>query len=240
MRHARTPISLLAATLLGIVVALLSAGCAGPTDAVVAYQQGRYESALLTARREANQAGGQREARAALTAGMAAHALGRHEEAAQWLRPLTSHSDAAIAGRAAATLGLIEHANGREAEASRLLARAADLLDGPASERAAELSGRTLLASRRSEGHPAARTMGSLFTVQIGAFSTRHNAEEAASMVRPKALGAGFGAPHIAASTDGQGSRLYLVQVGRFSNRDRAELAMRRLGGGLITSTQAF
>jgi len=236
--------------LLGAIVAsglllVLTAGCASGSAATNAYAEGRYESALVSARRDAARTHGAKRDRAQLTAGLAAHALGRHGEAIDWLAPLASNDDPEIAGRACAALGLIARDRGMHSEAQRYFVLAADHLSGLDGDRAAALAGqmrRSSSGASQIHGVAARRpgAVGGLYTVQIGAFSERRNAEQAASDLRRRTLGAGLGSPRIAPTSDRQGSLLYLVQVGQFADRHQAEVAARSIGGGMVTMARAY
>ncbi|MFG0276088.1 MAG: SPOR domain-containing protein [Phycisphaerales bacterium] len=236
---------LVGAAIAATLLLVLAGGCASGSRSGSAYAEGRYESALVAARRDASRSTGAKRDRAALTAGLSAHALGRYDEAIVWLEPLESNANPEIAGRASAALGLIARDRGRDAEASRKFAKAADQLNGLDGDRAAAFAGRAHLEARRQATSGVAtadtrRTMQSFYTVQVGAFSTRSNAEEAASTVRQRAASAGLGRPRISPTANGRGSLLYLVQVGQFADRHQAEVAARSLGGGMVTLAQAF
>ena len=236
--------------LLGAIVAsglllLLTGGCASGKAASNAYAEGRYETALVEARRDAARTGGAKRDRARLTAGLSAHALGREDEAIDWLAPLANNQDPEIAGRACAALGLIARDRGMHSEARRYFVLAADQLNGLDGDKAAAMAGairRSSSGSSQIHGVAARRptATGGVYTVQIGAFSRRQNAEQAASDLRRRALGAGLGAPRIAPTAGRNGSLLYLVQVGQFADRHQAEVAARSIGGGMVTVARAY
>lgn len=225
----------------------------GPARAMELFESGQHDQALREASAQARRSSGPTRDRASLVAGMSAYELDRVDDAERWLRPLIPSADAEVAGRAAATLGLINAGRGNFTAAAIDLASAGRKLQGEEAARAnyhaAEcytISGRLDAAKRlyamalTSTTNPGtrarieARLRPSAFTVQIGAFRDRVNADRAAGAAAERARPRGLPAPSIIDATDVTGRRLHLVQVGRFATRDLANTARLRLGGEAV------
>lgn len=206
------------------------------------YESGLYASAYTKATREAAAASGARHERAALIAGMAAHALDRHADAEHWLGPLTMSKDREIAGRASATLGLIEQERGRHARAVQLLNDAADKLSGDEAVRsrsAAALSSRALDGGGSiGGGGVGVGTLGP-YTLQLGAFSSRANADKMASSSSATARRAGMGDPQVSIDQDSKGRSLWVVRVGSFPSRAAAMRGQRSFTKSVVVQTGA-
>lgn len=83
---------------------------------------------------------------------------------------------------------------------------------------------------------PLAIAASGRFTVQVGAYSSRQNALNAAGEASARAARLGVGQPRIVERAD-LGSVLYVVQVGRFATHLAATEAHRRMGGpGFVTT----
>jgi len=234
-------------------------GCAGSGAGARAsyvddYQQGRYDRASHGAIRAVRDAGAPDRDVARLTAGLSAHALGRDDEATEWLRPLTTNADDQIAGKALATLGLIAFDAGEHRTAAKSLSRAAGKLTGDDSAHAAMIAGDAYVnlesfdAARlqyrlaQSSAHAPslkreiASRLGDGFTLQVGAFANRTNAERSKRHLAQNRSVAALGEPVVLQRTDNRGARLFLVQVGRFSTKRDAKAAQLRTGiGGIVT-----
>lgn len=227
-----------------------------PPSAVTAYEAHNYEQAYKDAAAEYNRTSGLRRDRAALMAGLSAHALGRYAEAKRWLEPLTHHSDRDISGRASATLGLIDAKEGNNAAAAALLSSAGRKLTGEAAAHANFEAGESYaalgrLAAARLHYQLAAATttdpelkkliadrLGMVgYTVQVGAFASRTNAERKAASVRPRAMALGLGEPRIVERVGSGGRRLYLVQIGSYKTEREATTARTRLGGDAVVAS---
>lgn len=222
---------------------------------VAAYLEGRYSMARSLAESEMRRASGPAADRAALIAGLAAHAQDQDSDAERLLSPLTSNPDREIAGRAQACLGLIAAERKQHDKAADLLAAAARRLSGDEAARAAMFAGDCLAALGRNA---EARTQYSVasanasdaslkraiadrleignFTVQVGVFSSRANAQKAAMDVAGPAAMLGLGEPRIVERAEAGGGRSYVVQVGRFSTRRQGSQAQAKLGSGWLVS----
>jgi|GEM_PF-969323 len=225
---------------------------------VAAYLEGRYSVAKSLAEAEMRRTTGPAADRAALIAGLAAHAQNQHSDAERLLSPLASNPDREIAGRAQACLGLIAAERKEHAKAADLLASAARRLSGNEAARAAMFAGDCLAALGRSA---EARTQYSIasanasdaalkrsiadrleignFTVQVGVYSSRANAQKAAMDISGAAAMLGLGEPRIVERVEAGGGRSYVVQVGRFSTRRQGTQAQARLGSGWLVSVAA-
>jgi len=253
--NARRRIAAVAAVLLAAGL-LGGAGCASTGRTVYErdYQAGRYSTAYASAKARAgdpNRPGA--EERAALVVGLSAHAMGEDVEAERWLRPLRGSRNAEIAGKALATLGLIASERDEHERAAALLSEAANKLEGDDAAYAAFHAGEAYASLGRIDAarlqynaaYAAAddpelqrrvteRLSRSAFTLQLGAFSSRHNAQQAVREFTPITVGVGLGAPRIIRAERSGGRVLYLVQVGRFNDRDDASVARQRLGGDAV------
>lgn len=251
MTAARTMTILL---LLATSVALSSCAGAGTPGYARAYNAGRFSTALREATAEAAVSTGRDREEAALIAGLAAHALGDDSSAANWLTPLLNSSDRSISGRAYAGLGLIARDRGDNERAAALLTTASRKLSGDDAAHASLNAGDALEDLGRKEaareqyqlGYSQAkdralqatltsRLNNQRWTIQLGAFANRRNAERAAREHAAEAAGVGLGAPFVTASME-HGRRLYLVQVGEFRSRAEADAARSRLGVSAIVA----
>lgn len=238
----------------------LGAGAAGGNGAAVGddgladYQAGRYQAAYEKAWARAAQTRGVERERAHYVAGMSAYQLDREDDAITHLGRLTRSREQAIAGRANATLGLIYARRGRHDLASGYYQRAVKDLRG---EDLAQAHYHLGLSEQKLGRRPSAQTHFSLaisrsnneefkqvvrdrlessgFTLQLGAFSSRENAERQARSMRPTAEEAEAGIPRVVPSTTESGERLFLVQVGRFGRYETALEARERLDLDLVT-----
>jgi predicted transcriptional regulator len=206
---------------------------------------------------------------AGLTAGLAAYAKATESvdpaECERWLdastyalRPLADNSDRNIAGSALAALGLIEAMRARFPASADLLSRAATRLTGEESASASfhaglsyELAGSTTAARqayhaalaqtkdpdlRRSIESRLGRTR---YTIQIGAYTSRQNAEQAGIEAgnRARAQGLDLPGPHIVAGPDASGRTLYRVNLGSFATRNEALAARLRFAPEATVTT---
>jgi hypothetical protein len=244
-----------------LLLAAALAGCAGSGSGasyVQSYERGRYERASADAIDAVRDPASPDRELARLTAGLSAHALGRDDEAALWLRPLTTSEDDAIAGKAMATLGLISLADGEHRTAAGMLSRAAGRLRGNDSARSAMFAGDAYanigsfdaarlqhrLAQASATDAALKREimsrLGDGFTLQVGAFASRTNAERSRNRLEHNRLFESLGSPVVLERTDDRGARLFLVQVGRFTTQRDARAAQQRTGiGGIVTIAAA-
>ena len=185
-----------------------------------------------------------------LIAGMEAHSSGRTAQAISLLAPLATHANPQIAGRASGTLGLIYLQRGDHQRAISYLRPAAEKLDDPAAQAHAYFhlgqahqklgrwsEARTWLSLAVSKAQDeglrdaAKRLLASTgYTLQLGAYSTKANADTQAVQMRAAAERAGAGAPRVVPSRGDNGQTLYLVQAGRFSTFDSAMAARQKMG----------
>jgi septal ring-binding cell division protein DamX len=82
-------------------------------------------------------------------------------------------------------------------------------------------------------GAPAKSTLTKApigFALQVGAFTDKKRAQQAASEAEPLAKKDGLGPVRVIPRRDDRGKSLYLVQFGFFTSRDAASAARTRLG----------
>jgi tetratricopeptide (TPR) repeat protein len=238
---------------LALVVAAV--GCSGGASkrALDHYHEGRYAEALREGEQGAQTASPPESERAALVAGMSAYELKRYAEAQRWLRLASLSADSTIGGRASATLGLVHVAQDRYSTAAIDLSAAGRRLEGDEAARAHYFAGECssilgrLDAAKRS--YEQARSLAqdpslrmrisnrlrdSGYTLQLGAFSNRANADRALAAGASRAAKAGLPTPTITATPDVTGRTVYLVQTGRFTTKEEALAARARLGGDAV------
>ncbi|MBC7773227.1 MAG: SPOR domain-containing protein [Pyrinomonadaceae bacterium] len=241
------------AFLLGLSLLLL-AGCnansSAPSDGayVERYNHGEYAAAKLEAEAIYKTTTGDARQQAGLIAGLSSQSLGQTADAKKYLRPLLSSKDNAVAGRAGAALGIIARGEGDKVNSAKLFSDAAPKLSGDESAKAAMFAGDAYKSQGKTEAansqYAAAmqvamsdtlkkqlqdRMSNRKFTVQVGAFSSRVNADKRLKEVAAKTAAAGLGQPRIVATTAG-GKSVFVVQVGEFALRQDAGAAMNRLG----------
>ncbi len=236
----------------GVVLGML--GCEAPAAARMqvvraAYQDGDYARAYNEAVRLTHTTDPALRTEASYIAGLAAHRRGSHRVATQYLQAATRSADRQLAGDALAELGLIHAEQQRYALSARTLLAAAERLDGQDRANAYFYAGaaqqklgrwdraRTSLSLARSHStDPLFRQQVDEqlsvtgYTLQIGAFANQSNAQRATDSLAARARTVKLGVPRIVPSTDRQGQRLYLVQIGRFSTFAAALIARQRLG----------
>lgn len=238
-----------------IAAGLALGACSGPKSkrALDLYHQEQYPEALREAEQVAQSGQPPESDRAALVAGMSAFELKKYSEAERWLRPASRSADREIAGRASATLGLVNVARERYSTAAIDFSAAARRLEGDESARASFFAGecysiigrldaaeRAYAQARTAAKDPALRTRAvnrqhsSGYTLQLGAFANRANADRTLSIGAGKASRAGLPAPTIIATPDATGRTIYLVQVGKFTTKEEAAAAKSRLGGEAV------
>ena len=253
---------------LAVLIALSPAalvGCNrmnGPTPTELAqthYQRGDYARAQTAAARAAATAGGTQRDLAHYMAGMSAYRLGNHETAARYLSVAVNSRDESLAADARSTLGLIYSAQGRYEAAADMLLRSADLHTGEDRAQAYFYAG---TAQQKLGRWPQARTSLILaqrstrdpqliqqinqhlavtgYTIQVGAFANRTNADNAARVYATKANRVGLGSVLVTPSTNSRGQAVHLVQVGRYATFNAASAARTKLGdrGAVIVPLQ--
>ncbi|MEM9415877.1 MAG: SPOR domain-containing protein [Planctomycetota bacterium] len=218
-----------------------------------AYQAGDYSTAYTIARPIADDYLNPRHLEAAYVAGLSAHQLGDLRNAGWLLRKAMTTQDLSLKADAAAQLGLVYSAQGRYAEAERSLLWAAEQLSGESKAQAFYYAGiaqqkqgqwsqarATLYNALRHTSNPATQrqvndqiaTAG--WTLQVGAFTQRSFADDAAQRVADDATRMGLGAPRLVESRDADGRPLTLVQVGTFMSYQSAARFRDNLGTAVI------
>ncbi len=234
----------------------------GPTPTEMAqthYQRGDYARAQTAAARAAATAGGTQRDLAHYMAGMSAYRLNNYPTAARYLSVAVNSRDEALAADARSTLGLIYSTQGRYEAAANMLLRSADLHTGEDRAQAYFYAG---VAQQKLGRWPQARTSLILsqrstrdqsliqqinqhlavtgYTIQVGAFANRTNADNTARAYASKASRAGLGSVLVTPSTDSVGRVVNLVQVGRYATFNAANTARAKLGdrGAVIVPLQ--
>lgn len=216
-------------------------------DYIALYESKRYAEAKVSAENRIPKSSGREKEVAMLTAGLSAHALGRDDEAIKYLQPLTGSSDPKIAGRAEATLGQIAQSRGQHGYAADLFTRASGKLDGDDAARAGVRAGNSLNAIGKSNEasaqykaaaaeaesdavrkHATAMSAPGPFALQAGVFTTKANADKRAGEVSKQAAQAGLGYARVVPDSL-NGKPAYAVQVGKFPNRQAANVAKTKL-----------
>jgi len=243
-----------AAAILACLVACNSSGPRYQT-ATQAYDAKDYQASLEMASKDADRSRGSKQDQAALIAGMSAHALKNPTEARKWLTPLTKSEDPVIAGRAAAELGLVEAENGKHEQAVKHFDLASLKLSGNEEAYAEFMAGESYtalgrvdmarLSYRRAMTTATDATLKNQiesrlslggYTLQVGAFADRTNAERAASKVIPTASKLGLEQPRVVPRTGANGRTLFAVQVGSFADKQAADVARNKFGSNAVVT----
>ncbi len=247
------------------VLGVLLPGCnmdRGPTPTELAqahYQRGDYARAQTTAAHAAATAGGVQRDLAHYMAGMSAYRLNNFATAERYLRVAATSRDESMSADARSTLGLIYSGQGRYAEAADALLRSANLQTGEDRAQAYFYAG---IAQQKLGRWPQARTSLLLarrstrdaalgrqidqhlavtgYTIQVGAFTSRANADKAARGYASKAASARVGSVRVTPAVQSGGRPVNLVQIGRFATFNAANTARSRLGdpGAVIVPLQ--
>jgi len=254
MRHLATGVRW--AFCLLLCLCILPAGCKGPdmgpspTElAQSQFQAGDYARAQATAARAAVTAGGTQRGLANYIAGISAYRLDNMTTAERYLRVAAQSRDASLAADASSTLGLIYSRNGRYAEAAAAFQRGAGLQDGEDKAQAYFYAGvaqqklgqwpqarTSLLLARRSTRDPGfvqridEQLSVTGYTVQVGAFANRSNADQLAAKYAGRAASSNLGSVIVTPSVDSRGRPMNLVQVGRYATFGAANSARSQLG----------
>lgn len=220
-------------------------------ESVRLYENKQFERAYEQSTAKANDRDldfAQRQ-QAQLVAGLSAYELDRYDEAKRLLGPLTTSADRKLGGQAAAGLGLAHIATQNYDRAVEYLNQAGRQLEGDEGARANLFAGDCNAVLGRVQ---PARTAYQLalaqakdqtlytqiqrklstegYTVQLGAFSKRENADRAAASFAATAKRAGLPPPTVVVDTVARGRTLYVVQTGRFKSLNEAQSAKSRLG----------
>ncbi|MCA9292169.1 MAG: SPOR domain-containing protein [Phycisphaerales bacterium] len=239
--------ALLTVALLGLGGCASDGGSRGLDTALKSYQSGRYQEAYDTASRLTSSTDPQIRYDAGYVAGISAYRLGRLAAARTNLLLGVRSVNHDTSGRARAMLGVVDLDAGHETLAADSFRQAADLLEGEnrrqaalaaaaAYDRAGDVDKASMWRRLADGVDPLPIVDGARFTLQVGAFSARRNANQAAADVARRASSYGFGTPRIVTKRMSSGTR-YLVHVGAFSTRIAAERALAQLGapGSYIT-----
>ena len=249
-------ISKLAVFMFCLAILISNAGCESQqrtTDydnAIAAYEAGRYDTAQSSAVAAMAGERGRAKQRAAYVAGISAFRLRDFDVAENRLLTSVQSRDAQVAGRSYATLGLIRLNQGRRADADQYFRRAAEILPSVEAE-TARRSIRTTGAVTRSPAAVSADITpinhgGSLrrtsrtqhatstppYVLQVGAFKSQSNAEQARRQAEVLAKKHQLGQVRIVTRTNRAtpSQTLYIVQLGRFDSKQQAIDMRRRLG----------
>ncbi len=230
--------ALLIATLAGL------GGCAsqstgGPTIKTITadYDAGRFQQAYNAAVTLSRRGDLETRDQASYLAGLGAYRMQQYLGVDRYLGPLTHAPDPAVAGRAAGTLGLADMERGNFREAATHFKSAADRLKG---QEKAEATYRAGLAYKEAGLTSQARIQfiiaqgaskdpaflakvnrelkSSGFTLQLGVFAARSNAETMARDFQATSAAAQLGRANIVAGKGDRGETLYYVQVGAFNS----------------------
>lgn len=240
------------------------------TDALDAWKQRQYATAYSGAREAQSAAQQANDAelrdKAAYLSGLAAFQLGRMDDAGRAFAVAAKSTDRELSGRAKAMMAGVAVDQARWSDASDLYAEAATLLKGAEADRARSLAQEA--ASRAAAGKArAARTptdagstgkitnapqtrtpvrsteqdsaaVGS-FTIVAGTYSSEVAARQRATLLADQARRAGIGGPRVVPSSAPRG-RVWLVEVGVFSDRAKAQAALKKLplADGIVAPTQ--
>ncbi len=247
-------------------LALTAGGCKtiergpSPTEQAQAqFQAGDYARAYTTAARAASTAGGAQRDLAHYLAGVSAYRLENLSGAERYLSVAAASRDEALAADARSTLGLTYSRQGRYAQAANALLSGAQLQEGEDRAQAYLYAG---IAQQKIGYWPQARTSlllarkttrdpGMLqridqqlavtgYTIQVGAFAERSNADEAAQRYAARASAGKMGSVVVTPGVGSNGRAVNLVHVGRFATFDAANTARGVLGdtGAVIVPLQ--
>ena len=234
-----------------ITILLVMSGCDETKtvtidDAFSHYDRGAYRDAYEVAK---SQNSGQNADSGNFIAGLSAYRLGKAIDAIRHLKAVSNTSHPEMSTTANATLGLIYEGRQDYSSALRYYTKALkhakneDLARthyqvGVVQQKLGQWSSARShfsLASTKTRNYALkAQAMQKLnatgFTIQLGAYASRSNANKRAVAVSSVSKRLGFGSPRIVMSKISSGATRYLVQVGRFSTYESARSGQRRLG----------
>jgi len=174
--------------------------------------------------------------RAKATLGLIAQERGRDEEASQMLLDAARQ----LAGDESARASL--HAGDSLVKLNRPEKARIQYQIGLASAKDADLR-RDLEQRIGGTTGPGSTATGGLagggFTIQLGAFTKRANADKTAQAASGKASSAGLGQPRVVKGTDSRGREVWFVWVGQFGSRQAAANARTKIGQGVIVPGSA-
>lgn len=223
---------------------MLLSACGSPQaardldQAMDLYGRGSYAEALTEAEAAAASGQGTVKDQANYIAGLSAYRLGELDRAEQALNQAARSTNRETAGSAYAMLGTLRYESRRYSEAAEAFRSASELLSG---EEAAEAARQATAASDAAHGKPPANLPHGMrratadsatgtWTIQLGAFRDRSNADSAANDVRGTASKHGLGQVSVVPTRDAAGKPVYAVRVGSFATRRAADDARRALG----------
>lgn len=241
-----------AALLLALVFGAPLAGCAssgggragsGPSiESITAdYDAGRFQEAYNAAVTLSRRGDLATRDRASYLAGLSAYRMQQYLSVDRYLGPLTRSRDPAVAGRSSGTLGLADLERGNYRDAAAHFKNAADKLKG---QEKAEAAYRAGLAYKEINLQSQARVQfiiargasrdsaflakverelrSSGYTLQLGVFAGRSNAESLVREFAGTRAAAELGPARIDAKRGDRGETLYYVHVGTFNSYSAA------------------
>ncbi|MBL9141144.1 MAG: SPOR domain-containing protein [Phycisphaerae bacterium] len=226
------------------------------TEALDAWDARQYARALAGAREAQDAAERARDIevrdKAAYLAGLASYQLGRLDDASKRLATAAESEDKQLAGKATAMLGAVALEQSRWSDAAALYTRAGDMLSG---QEAVEARALARNAQERAQGvrpgstasvpaatpaatpaaapsapAPTTRPAASSGTLTIvaGTYTSEVAARQRAGTLAAAAKSAGLAAPRVV-PTSAPDRRVWLVEVGSFTDRAKAEAALKKL-----------
>ena len=221
-------------------------------DALRAYEAGRWADALKASKQvQQSSADGAVRQQAAYVAGCAAQELGRTDEARGSFAIAAKSSDPVVAGRALVMQGnmAVEERRWADAEsaysaaASKLRGRDAELAREQARDAAAQVAASRKAAAAGVPAVPAPKPAvpaptplpepesDAPWTVSAGVFSTETAARTRATNLAKIVKAAGLPTPRVLAVSS-PGKRVWIVEVGSFDDRAKAEAARKKVTVG--------
>lgn len=237
-----------------VLSAAVIAGCesqprAGDLSrAVDDYTMQRYSSANEKSVHVMNTARSPQREDAAYLAALCSYQMGHVDEAERRLMVAVQSSQPETVAKAKAMLGQVRLDQKRYREAAIFFTDAARNLEGDDAQRATYYAG---LAYRHAgdaneakkhlgNGAPPAPpapvvskangASGSRFALQVGAFTEKKRAEQAADSARALAKAADLGDVRIIPGRDARGHQVFLVHIGSFPTREAAAAARTKAG----------
>lgn len=241
-----------------VAIASFLSGCATTSTAqyneAFSHWTAREYAKTLTAARKAQDTAQQANDvsvrdHAAYLAGLAAYQLEKMDEASRSFATAMTSTNQNLAGMATAMQGAVAMEQGRWGDAAANYSKAAGMLKGRNAEEARE---RADAAEERAQGRrpiapqavvgakngakpvvpaerPATKATGSL-TIVVGTFTSEVAARQRSSNVTEAAKRAGLGAPRVVPAS-APDRRVWIVEVGSFSDRSKAEAALKLFPG---------
>ncbi|MGI9014904.1 MAG: SPOR domain-containing protein [Phycisphaerales bacterium] len=225
---------------------LATAGCEGPgagsqlDGSIAAYDASQFDVARMGALDVMRSAASPQREEAAYLAGMSAYRLRDIDDAERLFMTAAKSSDATVKGRSTAMLGVIRIDQGRSPDAAHYFATAAAMLpDRDEVRRAQELArdGGAAMNAQSNSGRDtlqvAPDTSEARYTIQVGVFTQKANAESAQRNAEATARQHGLGPVRIVTRADSRSNQtLYVVQFGSFASEATAQASRARIGRG--------